>query len=67
MKLNITRNLSQEILAPLLSTTRDKLFDNNPNRSIASQAGRMLNGRNTMNVPANGNPINMPCQNGKTY
>lgn len=60
MKLNVTRNLSQEILTPLSTTTKDIQYDKNHNRSNATQPIRILNERNASQVTSNGNPIIVP-------
>lgn len=62
MKLNVTRNLTQDILAPLSTTTRDIQHDNNPNRTKATQPGRVSNGRSTAQIATNGNLINVPVK-----
>lgn len=62
MRLDVTRNLSQEILTSFSTITRDIHRDNNPNRITTTQPGRVSNGRNTSQIATNGNLINVPVK-----
>lgn len=53
MKLNVTRNMSQEMVAPAWAITRDFSVDKNQSRSTGVQANRVISSRNPSTL-ANG-------------
>lgn len=63
MKLNVTRNLTQELVVPALSIKQDiRLGDKIQNRSNATPANRTMSGRTTSAL-INGNSISVFTHN----
>lgn len=58
MKLNVTRDLSQEMAVPAFTTTKYNPVDKNQNRSTGAQANRTTSTRITA-TSANGSSISV--------